>query len=135
MTDMGCSSVGCGRPPHLPLSRAEPPALARTHSGSRSPRSGSSRGCSVSTARPWPHSGWSAGTGHRGRQINGRYEDPEISVHDCEIAPGSHRWIVSKHTSFGFKTGLLSRCLWVSQAVPAGKSLPANAGDVRDAGV
>ena len=60
-----------------------PPARAHTHSGSRSPRSGSSRGCSVSTARPWPHSGWSAGTGHRGRRINGRRETPDVSVHDC----------------------------------------------------
>ena len=131
MTDMGLQQRGlrATTPPHSVQGEASRPS--HTHSGSRSPRSGSSHGCSVSTARPWPHSGWSAGTRHRGRHINGSRENPEISV-----TPGNHRWIVSRHnTRLGSKTGLLSRCLWASQVGLEGKNLLANAGDVRDAGV
>lgn len=55
-------------PTALPPAEAPPP----TYSGSRSPRSGSSRGCSGWTARPSPRSGSSAATAHAGRHTSAR---------------------------------------------------------------
>lgn len=75
--------------PAIPASSDPPPSTVEprptfpvlTYSGSRSPHSGNSLGCFVSTAKPWPRSGSSAATGHRGRHTNARCKNSEGNAH------------------------------------------------------